>query len=325
MKGLAVNPIPSMPWRLLLPFVLLLSGCVTGGASKPSFVLAQFDLAPPASANGEIVPASQSEDDLEAMRAVTYESGVRYRLDVAVGTPATIRLQPGETVGAHSAADPKAWMIDQVADGDSAILLVNATRPNLETTLIVSTDRRIYLIEAISHDDGGDSTALAWTYPTEGARQNDVAVLPAAGHDAAAASAVPDQPRTVYEIAGDQPGWRPVHAYGAGDRSVIEFPAAWEATLPALYVEDNNGEPARYHAALNRYIIEQDFDRAELRLSGSIVRIARSGPITSTAWFRGKATSSNAIRPCRTCRDSDDHGERDRSGHHDADHHGMGS
>ena len=45
MTSLAFNPIPSIPWRLL-PFVILLSGCVTGGASKPSFVLAQFDLAP---------------------------------------------------------------------------------------------------------------------------------------------------------------------------------------------------------------------------------------------------------------------------------------
>ena len=324
MTSLAFNPIPSMPWRLL-PFVILLSGCVTGGASKPSFVLAQFDLAPPAAETGEVIPASQSEDDLKPVRAVAYESGVRYRLDVAVGTPATIRLQPGETVGAYSAADPKAWMIDQAADGDSAILLVTATRPNLETTLIVSTDRRIYLIEAISHDDGGDSTALAWTYPTEGARRSDVAVRPAAGRDVAAAPAASDQPRTVYEIAGDQPGWRPVRVFGAGDRSVIEFPAAWESTLPALYVEDNDDEPARYHADSNRYIVERDFDRAELRLAGSVVRIARSGPLTSTPWFTGEATSSNAIRPCRTCRGSDDHGENDRGGHHDADHHGMGS
>jgi type IV secretory pathway VirB9-like protein len=309
----------------LWPFVVLLSGCMTGGASKPSFVLAQFDLVPPAAANGEIVPASQSEDDLKPVRAVAYESGVRYRLDVAVGTPATIRLQPGETVGAHSAADPKAWMIDQAADGDRAILLVTATRPNLETTLIVSTDRRIYLIEAISHDDNGDSTALAWTYPTDGARQNDVAVLPAADRDVTATPDAPDQSRTVYEIAGDQPGWRPVRVFGAGDRSVIEFPAAWESTLPALYVEDADDEPARYHADRNRYIVAQDFDRAELRLADSVVRIAKSGPITSTSWFKGEATSSNGIRPCRTCRDPDDHGDNDRGGHHDADHHGMGS
>lgn len=99
------------------------------------------------------------------VKALPYERGTVYQLRAAVGAPGTIALQPGETLVNYAAGDGEVWIIDAANVDDRTRLRIEPTRPDLRTPLLINTDRRSYLVEASSQQEGAAATALAWTYP----------------------------------------------------------------------------------------------------------------------------------------------------------------
>ena len=282
-------------------------------------------------ARQEALIASAPDGFVNATQYFAYEEGALYELHAASGFLSTIQLQPGEQLVNIAAGDTARWTIGDVASGDRTIILVKPTRPDLTTNLVITTDKRVYLVEASSHDETAYNAIIAWTYPFEEVSRQ-IAVIEAENkkRDETVVTGVPvDQLDFDYEIDGDKPGWRPVRAFDDGSKTYIEFPqdlGTIEAPPLFLTDDDGSGQLVNYRVKQNYYVVDRLFDRAELRLDGTVVGVSRNGSSSWASWFGGGSnTSSQDRRGCTLCRDPDDHGDNDhdRGDHDSPDHAGM--
>ena len=281
-------------------------------------------------ARKEALIASAPDGFLNATQYFAYEEGALYELHAASGFLSTIQLQPGEQLVNIAAGDTARWTIGDVASGDRTIILVKPTRPDLTTNMVITTDKRVYLVEASSHDETAYNAVIAWTYPFEDLSRQ-VAAIEAENEvrDDTVVVGVPvDQLDFDYGIDGDKPGWRPVRAFDDGSKTYIEFPqdlGTIEAPPLFLTDDDGSGQLVNYRVKRNYYVVDRLFDRAELRLDGTVVGISKNGSSRFASWFGGGSTTASSNgRPCRLCRDTDDHGDNDhdRGSHHDSSDHG---
>jgi type IV secretion system protein VirB9 len=273
--------------------------------------------------------SSAPDGFLNATQYFAYEEGALYELHAASGFLSTIQLQPGEQLVNIAAGDTARWVIGNVASDDRTIILVKPTRPDLTTNLVITTDKRVYLVEASSHGDTAYNAVIAWTYPFEEI-SHQIAVIEAENErrDDTVVTGVPvDQLDFDYDIDGDMPGWRPVRAFNDGSKTYIEFKddlGTIEAPPLFLTDSDGSGQLVNYRVKQNYYVVDRLFDRAELRLDGNIVGIIKNGSSSWTSWIGGGSeTASGNRRPCKLCRDTDDHGDNDRPDHDSRDHKGR--
>jgi len=262
---------------------------------------------------------------INASQYFAYQEGALYELHTAPGYVTTVALQPGEQLVNYAVGDTARWVIGDVAKGDQTLLLVKPTRPKLSTNLVITTDKRIYLVEASSHKGATYNASIAWTYPQESISKQ-VAAIDAENNrraDTIVAGVPIDKLNFDYTIKGDKPRWRPVRAFDDGTKVYIEFPRDLATTeAPPLFVTDDGGDGqlVNYRAKERYYVVDRLFDLAELRLDDTIVRIGRDG--SGFSWKRWLTTppGRKSLR-----RDPDDHGEQnDRSDHHGNDgKHGM--
>ncbi len=212
----------------------------------------------------------------EARYIYTYASGALYELYANPDFISTILLEEGETLEDVAAGDTSRWSVTRsVSAGLYAprtILLVKPQAIGLRTNIVLVTDRRTYLVEAISHGREAYSAEIAWCYPS-------------AGEFVATSSA--GELHFDYRMRvtrGRRPTWTPIRVFDDGRRTWIEFGADIDATdLPPLFIVTGEGvELTNYRLDGRRYVVDRIFDAAELRLgvrNPSIVRIER-GPAT---------------------------------------------
>ena len=256
---------------------------------------------------------------INATQYYPYQRGALYELHAAPGFISVIELQPGETLLNYALGDTARWIVGDVIRDDQPQLLVKPTRSNLSTNLVITTDKRVYVIEATSHDNNTYNATIAWTYPFEELSQQ-VAVIDAENDrraDTIIAGVPIERLNFDYEISGDEPSWRPVRAFDDGVKSYLEFPkSVGSFESPPLFLKDEkgSGQLVNYRVKQNYYIIDRLFDQAELRLNDVVVRIDKTQGSTWSRWFSTPAeTTRKSLR-----RDPDDHGE-----HHDRDGHRM--
>jgi P-type conjugative transfer protein TrbG len=153
--------------------------------------------------------------------------------------------------------------------------MVKPTRPDIDTNLVINTDRRTYHLELLSRERT-HMPSVAWFYPEDPARRR-VAVP--------AAPALPDpaQVRHRYRIEGDAPPWRPRRVFDDGRKVYIEFaPGIVQGEMPPLFVIGADGRPelVNYRTHGNLLIVDRLFAAAELRLGAGrmqqVVRIVRT-------------------------------------------------
>lgn len=218
-------------------------------------------------------------DGFNAARQVyTYKPGALFELYANPNYVSTILLEPGETLNNIAAGDTSRWMVTQ-ADAESqneprTIVLVKPHATGLRTNIVLITDRRTYLIEAIAQSGSAYAAQVAWSYPQS---------------DGAPSTAKPKALNAAYRIRtikGSKPIWTPTRVADDGRRTWIEFPPDAEAAdLPPVFIITGEGaELVNYRvqsfAGGQRYMIDRVFDRAELRLGAKapvIVRIERQG------------------------------------------------
>ncbi|NJO36775.1 MAG: TrbG/VirB9 family P-type conjugative transfer protein [Rhizobiales bacterium] len=118
-----------------------------------------------------IAEAATSNELPTGFQSFPYDRNARYRLRTAVGAPGAVALQPGETLVNYAASSSELWIIDAAQVDDQTRLLIEPTRADLNTHLLINTDRRTYLVEATSQQEGGTGEVLAWSYPHEQAAE----------------------------------------------------------------------------------------------------------------------------------------------------------
>lgn len=223
-----------------------------------------------------------------AIQIYPFSEGALYQVYAAPGQITDIALEPGESLtgaGPIAAGDTARWIIGDTESGSGAAarvhILVKPTRSDIATNLVVTTDRRSYLIE-LRAQEAAYMPAVAWSYPVQpGARRQAVAAAPVI--PAAAARNY----RYGLQIEGTSPPWRPVSVFDDGRRVYVVFPRGIvQGEMPPIFVLGPDGEPqivnSRVHG--NILIVDRLFGAAELRLGSGgrqqVVRILRVEPKT---------------------------------------------
>lgn len=226
---------------------------------------------------------------INAVQVYPFSSGALYQVYTSPGEITDVALQEGEQLvgsGPVAAGDTVRWIVGDTESGAAATkkihILIKPTRPDIETNLVINTDRRTYLLELRSTDKTY-MASVSWQYPEDQLialkRQNaeaEAAAPVAAGIDISALN-------FRYAIQGDTPAWRPLRAFDDGSKVYIEFPSGIrQGEMPPLFVIGPAGgsELVNYRVRQNYYIVDRMFAAAELRMgdknSERRVRIVRT-------------------------------------------------
>jgi len=243
-------------------------------------------------ANEEARVAPTRDGYVNAIQVWPYADGALYQVYTSPGRVTVIALQQGEELVTVSAGDTVRWIVGDTASGNGATLRVNVlvkpTRTGLRTNLVVTTNRRTYLLE-LSSTPQAWMASVSWDYPKDRlmALQKQVQRDQA---DAPIESGLTlEQIRFRYAVSGDSPPWKPLRAFDDGERVYIQFPAGIaQGELPPLFVigPRGDGQLVNYRFRAPYYVVDRLFGAAELRLGGDkaqVVRIERTDGVSTTS------------------------------------------
>ncbi|CAN7366882.1 P-type conjugative transfer protein TrbG [Acidovorax sp. LjRoot129] len=239
-------------------------------------------------ANEEARVAPTREGYVNAIQVWPYSDGALYQVYTSPGRVTAIGLQPGEELVTVSAGDTVRWIVGDTTSGSGGTLRVNVlikpTRVGLKTNLVITTNRRTYLVE-LSSTPQAWMASVSWDYP-----KDRMLALQKQGREAQVAAPVEsglalEQIRFSYAVSGDSPPWKPLRAFDDGQRVYIQFPAGIaQGELPPLFVIGAKGDAqlVNYRFRSPYYVVDRLFGAAELRLGasgkskGEVVRIERT-------------------------------------------------
>lgn len=215
----------------------------------------------------------------DATLLYAWEPGAIYELQTSPDFVSTLLLEPGEVLIDIAAADTARWSVSNTLSGDRALLIVKPSAPKLKTNIVLVTDRRAYLIEAVSAAGEVYTAQAAWTYPAPPAppRVQEPAPKPE------------PPPRHLHEDyvlkapRGGPPPWMPEKVWDDGRRTWVQFPEDIAASdMPPLLIRTPEGpELVNYRIHGRRYEVDRIFTEAELRLGRKkpvVVKILRRPP-----------------------------------------------
>lgn len=242
-----------------------------------------------------------------AIQIYPWSEGALYQVYAAPGQITDIALEPGESLtgsGPIAAGDTARWIIGDTESGSGVTrrvhVLVKPSRADITTNLVITTDRRSYMIE-LRAGEKHYMPAVAWAYPALPAgRQRTMPATPI----------IPDLAARNYRygLTGDTPPWKPVAVYDDGRRVYVEFPGGIvQGEMPPIFVIGPDGEAqiANSRVYENVVIVDRLFGAAELRLGSGkrqqTVRVVRTdgagtGRVSLTPGFTAAPNSTNAPR-----------------------------
>jgi len=292
LAGCASKP-PEISYDSSVPPLPAVSAAVTDDRPKPLHVppawtparggvAAGTPTARVENANAAARVQPRREGYYNAIQIYPWSDGALYQVYAAPGQITDIALEPGESLtgaGPIAAGDTARWIIGDTESGSGVTrrvhVLVKPTRPDIMTNLVITTDRRTYMIE-LRAGANPYMPAVAWAYPQPPASQRHA--VPATPVIPAAAAR-----NYRYALSGDNPPWRPTAVYDDGRRVYVEFPRGIvQGEMPPLFVIGSEGELQIANSRIyqNILIVDRLFGAAELRLGSGdhqqTVRISRS-------------------------------------------------
>jgi type IV secretion system protein VirB9 len=190
-----------------------------------------------------------------------------------------VSLQPGELVNSLHLGDLARWTVDPAITGsgptETQHLIIKPMDVGLETSLVVTTNRRTYHFKLRSHRTEY-MPQVAFTYP-EDALAKWEAIKSRETHERQE-KIIPQTGEYLgdlnfdYEVEGDA-SWKPVRVYNDGTKTIIEMAKAMQQTdSPTLLVVRKDGgfftdeqtAIVNYRVQGDRYIVDQVFEKAIL-------------------------------------------------------------
>lgn len=292
LAGCATNRTPQFSYDADVPPLPTVQAGATDDRARPLHVPPAWTVArggtaasTPASrvenANAAARVEPRREGYYNAIQIYPWSEGALYQVYAAPGQITNIALEPGESLtgaGPIAAGDTTRWIIGDTESGSGANrrvhILVKPTRDDISTNLVVTTDRRTYMIELRARE-ALYMPALAWAYPA-----------PPPGGRVATPSApiIPAEAARNYRygLQGNSPPWRPISVFDDGRRAYVVFPRGIvQGEMPPIFVLRADGEPQIVNSRIHRNILIVDrlFGAAELRLGSGdrqqVVRIVR--------------------------------------------------
>lgn len=224
-----------------------------------------------------------------AVMVYDYEFGQVYKVYGAPLHVTMLALQPGERLISKAAGDTVRWLLGDTVSGTGAqrrvLVMLKPMKPGLQTNIILTTDRRVYLLDATSGEGNAYQNAIAWNYADDpqalaqaaSNQANDV------GTDINVANlnyGYKIKPKT-----SPKPVWTPKEAFDDGQKTYIEFPenlGSMEA--PPFFIRGKTGhdELVNYRVKGRFYIVDRVFQEGELRIGDykhqEVVRIQATTP-----------------------------------------------
>ncbi len=226
---------------------------------------------------------------INAMQVYPYTKGALYRLYAAVNQITDIALQPGEQLQSVSAGDTVRWIVGDTTSGSGpsvqSHIQIKPVAPDLQTNLIISTNRRTYHLEMIS-DAETYMSSISWTYAGDQLialkKKNRIAIEQE--RMAIQSGILPENLKFRYRITGKAP-WKPVRVFDDGQKVYIQFPSGIrQGEAPPLFVLGEKGKLSlvNYRMKHPYYIVDRLFAAAELRhgeVPQTRIRITRTDAI----------------------------------------------
>ena len=241
-------------------------------------------------ANRKATEGPAASDYINAIATYDFSPGTLYQIYTAPEHLTDVQLQAGEKlVGKPATGDNIRWVLARGASSsggnEQQHIYIKPTRPDLETTLALNTDRRSYILELHSYDDTY-MAGVAWRYPQDEAAQLETNLEQ---QQMLVATATPtavtvDKLNFNYGVntVSGRPQWVPKQVFDDGHKTFIRFPEAMlDREAPALFVVSSTGDTqlVNYRVKGDTYIVDRLFDDAELRVgqqNQEIVRILRT-------------------------------------------------
>ncbi|MEQ1612381.1 MAG: P-type conjugative transfer protein TrbG [Hyphomicrobiaceae bacterium] len=247
---------------------------------KPTEAVPPKDRVAKANTAARVEPAKDGY--INAIQVYPYSQGALYQVYAAVSQVTDIALEAGEKLVAVSAGDTVRWVVGDTTSGEGASaqvhILVKPIGADLETNLVITTDRRTYHLELRSADKTY-MASVSWTYPASQllALKGQQAKSETASAVLADVSVNLEQLRFRYRLDGDAP-WKPIRVFDDGAKVYIQFPSGLaQSEAPPLFIIGPDGKPAlvNYRLRGTTYIVDRLFAAAELRLGAAPQRIVR--------------------------------------------------
>jgi type IV secretion system protein VirB9 len=195
----------------------------------------------------------------------------------------TLTLGEDEALVSKAAGDTIRWQIGEVTSGTGAArrshVLLKPLERGLETNLVLTTNRRVYLLDLKSGAADAFNAAIAWDEPETSAPGANVEEPK--GADPLVTPQGPLDARYRIEPRGRRARWTPLSVFNDGMRTFIAFDAYLQVDeAPVLFVLTPGGEAqmVNYRQQGGLFVVDRLFDRAELRLGDrrpQVVRIHR--------------------------------------------------
>jgi type IV secretion system protein VirB9 len=277
----SVPPLPAVPAAVVddrpPPLHVPPAWTVARGGTAASTPTARVE-----NANAAARVQPRREGYYNSIQIYPWSEGALYQVYAAVGQITDIALEPGESLtgaGPIAAGDTARWIIGDTESGSGVTrrvhILVKPTRADIVTNLVVTTDRRVYMLELRSGENPY-MPAVAWAYPQPPAGQRQS--VPATPVIPAIAAR-----NYRYGLTGDNPPWKPVAVYDDGRRVYVEFPRGIvQGEMPPIFVLGADGEAQIVNSRIHQHILIVDrlLGAAELRLGSGdrqqTVRIVRT-------------------------------------------------
>jgi len=190
-----------------------------------------------------------------------------------------VALQAGEQVNSIQLGDTARWTVEPAISGSGPTevlhLIIKPMDVGLETSLVVTTNRRSYHIKLRSHRTEY-MPQVAFTYPEEALAKWET--IKTREREERQERTIPGTGEYLgnllfdYDVDGSV-AWKPVRVYNDGRKTIIEMPQELQQTeLPTLLVvrkeggffSDDETVIVNYRVQANRYIVDMVFDKAIL-------------------------------------------------------------
>lgn len=190
-----------------------------------------------------------------------------------------VALQAGEQVNSINLGDTARWTVEPAITGFGATevqhLIIKPMDVGLETSLVVTTNRRTYHFKLRSHRTEY-MPQVAFTYPEEALAKWEA--IKTREQAEIKRDTIPQTGEYLgdlnfeYTVTG-KVSWKPVRVYNDGVKTIIEMPKAMSQTeAPTLLVvrkeggwfTDDETVMVNYRVQSNRFIVDSIFDKAIL-------------------------------------------------------------
>lgn len=190
-----------------------------------------------------------------------------------------VALQAGEQVNSINLGDTARWTVEPAITGSGPNevqhLIIKPQDVGLRTSLVVTTDRRTYHFQLLSHRTEY-MPFVSFSYPEDAMAK--WALIKKADTKLVADNTIPATGEYLghlhfdYSIKGKAP-WTPTRVYNDGQKTIIQMPYTMsQQDAPTLLVirkvngkfKDKDQEMVNYRVQNDRYIVDNVFDRAIL-------------------------------------------------------------